>query len=145
MTALMQDVYDQFLDKALEGRQKAGKQMTREDLVKLAGGRIWTGRQAKENGLIDELGSLDDAIAAARAMTDMPSDKEPELLLLPKAKSFLDTFLEDKLGSRAPALHMRQLLREVPELQRKLRTVDGLLQLRGEPVWLTLPYRIDID
>jgi len=69
----------------------------------------------------------------------------PELLLLPRTKSFFDTFLEDKLGSRVPALQMRQLLREVPELQRKLRTVDGLLQLRGEPVWLTLPYRVDID
>ncbi len=145
VTALMQDVYDQFVDKVLEGRKKAGKQMTREELVKLAGGRIWTGRQAKENGLIDELGSLEDAIAAARAMTDMPADKEPELLLLPRAKSFFDTFLEDKLGSRMSAVPMRQLLREVPELQRKLRTVDGLLQLRGEPVWLTLPYRIDIE
>src|SRR5207248_8606359 len=44
MKALMQDVYDQFLDKALAGRHRAGKKMTREQLVKLAGGRVWTGR-----------------------------------------------------------------------------------------------------
>jgi protease-4 len=145
ITALMKDVYDQFLDKALEGRQKAGKKLTRDDLVKLAGGRIWTGRQAKDNGLIDELGGLGDAIAAARALTDLPADKEPELLLLPKSKGFLDSLLEDKLGSRAPALRMRSLLREVPELHRKLRSLDGMFQLRSEPVWLTLPYQIDMD
>jgi protease-4 len=141
MTALMKDVYDQFLDKALEGRKRAGKSMTREQLVELAGGRIWTGRQAKANGLIDELGSLQDAIAAARALTNLPAGKEPELLLLPKSKNFLDTLLEDRLGSRAPALRLPHL---VPELQRRLRGLDGLLQLRGEPVWLRLPYQIEI-
>jgi protease-4 len=145
MTALMKDVYDQFLDKALEGRQKAGKKITRDELVKLAGGRIWTGRQAKANGLIDELGGLGDAIAAARAMTDLPADKEPELLLLPKSKSFLDSLLDDKLGIRSLAPQMRQLLREMPELQRKLRALDGIFQLRSEPVWLTLPYQIEMD
>jgi protease-4 len=145
MTALMKDVYDQFVDKALEGRKKAGKKMTRDQLVDLAGGRVWTGRQAKENGLIDELGSLEDAIAAARALTDLPADKEPELLLLPKSRGFLDALIEDKLGSRAPALQLRSLLRDMPELQRQLRTVDGLMQLRGEPAWLTMPYHVEIE
>ncbi|HWG41781.1 MAG TPA: signal peptide peptidase SppA [Gemmataceae bacterium] len=145
MTALMKDVYDQFLDKALEGRKKAGKKMTRAELVNLAGGRIWTGRQAKENGLIDELGSLDDAVAAARAMTSLPADKEPELLILPKSKGFLDSLIEDKLGTRAPAVQLRYLLRDMPELRRKLRSLDSMLQLRSEPVWLTLPYQIEID
>lgn len=145
MTALMKDIYDQFLDKALEGRKNAGKKMTREQLVNLAGGRIWTGRQAKANGLIDELGTLHDAIVAARALTNLPAGKEPELLLLPKSKNFLDSLLEEKLGSRAPALHMSRVLREVPELQRKLRGLEGMFQLRHEPVWLTLPYRLEIE
>jgi protease-4 len=145
MTALMKDVYDQFLDKALEGRKKAGKKMTRDELVNLAGGRVWTGRQAKENGLIDELGNLEDALAAARAMTDLPADKEPELLVLPKSRGFLDALIEDKLGSRAPAVQLRSLLRDAPELQRKLRALDGLMQLRGEPTWLTLPYQVEIE
>lgn len=145
MTALMKDIYDQFLDKALEGRKNAGKKMTREQLVNLAGGRIWTGRQAKANGLIDELGTLQDAIAAARALTNLPAGKEPELLLLPKSKNFLDSLLEEKFGSRSPTLHMSRMLREVPELQRKLRGLDGMFQLRNEPVWLTMPYRIEIE
>jgi protease-4 len=145
MTALMKDIYDQFLDKALAGRHKAGKSMTREELVKLAGGRIWTGRQAKENGLIDELGTLGDAIEAARKLAKLPAGKEPELLLLPKSKTFLDSFLDEMVSSQTPGMRMRSLVREVPELQRKLRGLDGLFHLRSEPVWLTLPYRIDIE
>ena len=39
------------------------KDMTKAKLLELAGGRVWTGRQAKANGLVDELGTLDDAIA----------------------------------------------------------------------------------
>jgi protease-4 len=145
MTALMKDVYDQFLDKALAGRHKAGKTMTREELVDLAGGRIWTGRQAKQNGLIDELGTLGDALEAARELAKLPAGREPELLLLPKSKSFLDSLLNEMGVIQKPSLRIHSLLREVPELQRKLRGLDGLFQLRGEPVWVTMPYRIDMD
>ena len=44
--------YEQFTNKAVQGRQKAGVKMDREQLLKLAGGRVWTGRQAKECGLV---------------------------------------------------------------------------------------------
>jgi protease-4 len=145
MTSLMHDVYDQFLDKAIQGRKKAGKQMTREQLVKIAGGRVWTGRQALENGLVDELGSLDDAVKAAAKLGNLPSGKEPELLLLPKQKTFLDTFLEKGAdASDRVTLSILPLEREFPELASVLRGVGGMLQLRGEPVWLTMPYQIRI-
>ena len=98
--AMMHDTYDVFLDKALEGRKKAGKDMTREKLVSLAGGRVWTGRQALANGLVDELGTLDDAVAAAWKMAGQPADKEPEILQLPKARNFLDTLMEMKSETR---------------------------------------------
>jgi protease-4 len=146
MSAFMKDVYDQFLDKALEGRKKAGKDMTRDQLEKLAGGRIWTGRQAKANGLIDELGTLEDALAEAKKQAGVPEGKEMDILALPKARSLVETLLDlkgdSKLGS--PELRSLQLLREVPELNRKLSGVEGLLQLRGEPAWLLAPYKIDV-
>jgi protease-4 len=142
MGALMHDTYDQFLDKAVECRKRAGHELPKQELEKLAGGRIWTGRQAKENGLIDELGDLDDAVAAAKKLAGM-EDKEMELLVLPKPRSFLDALMESRADSAAPALELR-LLREMPELSGKLRGVGGLLQLRGEPVWLMEPYRIEV-
>src|SRR5262249_26821992 len=142
MKGLMQDVYDQFVDKALAGRVKAGRKMTRKELLDLAGGRIWTGRQAKENGLVDELGTLQDAIAAAAKLGGLPADKEPDLLLLPKSKGFL----EDLLGSQGDAslAVLLPAIKKVPELTRKLRGVDALLQLRREPVWAVLPFRLEV-
>jgi protease-4 len=150
MTALMRDVYDQFLDKALQGRKKAGKEMTRDDLVKIAGGRVWTGRQALANGLIDELGTLDDAVAAAWKMAGQPADKQPDLLLLPKPKTFLDLIRDGGASeddARAPGLDLAtlRLLRGLPELARKFRPAAALLQLRGDPVWLVSPYHIEIE
>src|SRR5262249_28388456 len=120
MMALLRDVYDQFLTKALAGRDKAGRGMPRAELEKLAGGRVWTGRQAKANGLIDELGTLDDAVACARQMAGMDEDKEPELLILPKTKGFLDSLLDGKAEGRLPLTELRCLpvLRDLPEVRR---------------------------
>jgi protease-4 len=143
MTDLMKDVYDLFLTKALDGRKAAGKQMTRDKLEKdLAGGRIWTGRQAKENGLIDELGTLEDAIAEAAKQAGLPADKEPELLLLPKAKNPLESLLGSLGGAQAHGLKLD--LRQIPQLGEKLRGADALLALKGEPVWVVVPYQVEV-
>ena len=53
VTEMMEDIYDQFTTKAAEGRK-----MPVEKLRELAGGRVYTGRQALENGLVDQLGTL---------------------------------------------------------------------------------------
>jgi protease-4 len=146
ITALMRDIYDQFLDKVVQGRKKAGKEINRDELEKkLAGGRIWTGRQAKANGLVDELGTLNDAIAAAKEQAGVGKDKEMELLILPKPRTFVETLL-DKSGDTQMALPSVELsiLRQVPELTRHLGAAEGFFQLRREPVWAILPYRVEV-
>jgi protease-4 len=55
-----EEVYDSFTTKAAEGRG-----MDLDDLLKVASGRVWSGAQAKERGLVDVLGGLDDAILVA--------------------------------------------------------------------------------
>ena len=127
MSALIEDAYDQFLSKALEGRKKAGKQMTRERLESLAGGHIWTGRQAKENGLIDELGTLEDAIAAAK---DLSGNKgmEMELLILPRPRSFLSELVEKGADEQLSASAARAFLREYPELGRHFQALEPVLK-----------------
>jgi protease-4 len=138
MRTIMEDVYEQFVTKALEGRKQAGKTMTRADIDKLASGRIWTGRQAKENGLVDELGTLADAIAAAKTLAG--TKEELEILPLPKPRSFLDNLLESHLDSRA----LSTLLRDVPGMQKHLRTLDALLRLKGERVLALSPYAFEV-
>lgn len=144
MTALMRETYDQFLDKTLEGRKKSGREMSRADLEKLAGGRVWTGRQAKANGLVDELGTFEDALAAVKEMAGVDKDKEMELLILPKPRNFLDMLLDRKADARMPDLGtaLLSLLKQVPEVKGKLAPLDGLLRLRGEPVWAIMPYAV---
>src|SRR5207245_106714 len=138
--AVMQDIYDQFLDKTLHGRKQAGKDLTRDALVKLAGGHIWSGRQAKANGLVDELGTLDDAVGAAKHLAGLAPDAKTELLLLPKPRTLLDMLLEGKLDAGA-ALASVPL---APELLAKVRGLDAMLRLRGEMVWAVMPYRIEV-
>lgn len=60
--ALIQNIYNQFVNDVAAGRKS---KLTRAQVVKLADGRIYTGEQAKKNGLIDHLGGLHEAIAAA--------------------------------------------------------------------------------
>ncbi|HEX5010586.1 MAG TPA: signal peptide peptidase SppA [Planctomycetota bacterium] len=60
LTRMMNDVYQQFVTKVSEGRR-----LDREQVGTLARGRVWTGRQAVDNGLVDELGGLRDSLALA--------------------------------------------------------------------------------
>lgn len=60
-----------------------------DDLKKIAMGRVWTGRQAKQNGLIDELGGLDRAVEAAKELADIPQDEKVTIVHYPRKKSLV--------------------------------------------------------
>ena len=143
IAAAMQDVYDQFLDKALEGRKANGVQMDKAKLLTLAGGRIWTGRQAKETGLVDALGTLEDAIAEARTLAQIPSGEDVEYLMLPEPGNPLDALLEGKFGLNAGG-DLVSLLKAVPEARVHLRAAENLLRMRGDRAWLVLPLSVRI-
>ncbi|MFC2165980.1 signal peptide peptidase SppA [Acidobacteriota bacterium] len=66
--------------------------MTFEEAEKLAHGRVWTGRQAKANGLVDELGGLDKAVAMAKDLAGIPEEEQVSLLHYPKKKGLLNLF-----------------------------------------------------
>jgi protease-4 len=143
ITATMQDVYDQFLDKALAGRQANGIKMDKARLLTLAGGRIWTGRLAKESGLVDALGTLEEAIAEAKTMAKLPAGEDVEYLILPEPTSPLDRLLEGKFGLSVQS-DLRALVGVVPEAKAHLRAVESLLRIRGERAWLMVPYGVRV-
>ncbi len=66
LQSVVDDTYDQFVDVVAESRE-----MEREKVVKIADGSIFTGRQARELGLVDKLGNLQDAIKIAGEMVGM--------------------------------------------------------------------------
>ncbi|MDR0537862.1 MAG: signal peptide peptidase SppA [Tannerellaceae bacterium] len=91
--ALVEDGYDLFLTRCAEGRK-----MSKEAIDAIAQGRVWTGSQALENGLIDALGGLDDAVAAAAELADL-SEGDYDISYSSGAKDFLLDFIEKQIGN----------------------------------------------
>jgi protease-4 len=133
----MTDVYDTFLSRVLEGRKKAGKEFTKDELKKYAGGRIWTGRTAKEIGLIDEVGTLEDAIAYAKKKANLEGDVE--IWTQPKGKgSFLDSLFDVQVTAK-----LQTLIQRIPGLQKQLQAIDMVTRHPTERLWLLIPYAIN--
>ncbi len=91
-------IYEQFLTKAAEGRGT-----TRDAIHDLAQGRVWTGRQAKERGLIDELGGLGRAIDLAKEAVGIAAADEVELVVFPRPKSLFELLNEGFTVAQAAA------------------------------------------
>jgi protease-4 len=90
----LQAFYDQFVEKVAESRHS-----TPEKIDALAQGRVWTGRQAKQNKLVDELGGLDRAIAIAKQRAKIGADSDVEIVVYPPRKSFYELLSEQFSGS----------------------------------------------
>lgn len=85
----LQAFYDQFVEKVA-----ASRHTTPERIDAVAQGRVWTGRQAKQIGLVDELGGLDRAVAVAKQRAKIPLDAEVELVNFPPKRSFYEIVTE---------------------------------------------------
>ena len=83
-----------------------------DQLEKLAMGRVWTGRQAKENKLIDEVGGLDKAIAVAKELAGIPADQQVTLLHYPKKKGLLETIMSEGGPTTAVRWAVYRFIRE---------------------------------
>jgi protease-4 len=90
--------YDQFIGKVASSRHT-----TPEKIDAVAQGRVWTGQQAKEQGLVDALGGLDAAVAIAKQRAKLAADAEVELVVFPPRKSFYE-LLSNELGGSADRL-----------------------------------------
>jgi protease-4 len=81
----MQATYDLFVSHVAEGRH-----LTAADVDKIGRGRVWTGRQGKEIGLVDEIGGLDKAIEIAKTKAHLDASKSVSLAVYPPKRGFFD-------------------------------------------------------
>jgi protease IV len=130
----LQSFYDQFVEKAAASRHS-----TPEKIDAIAQGRVWTGRQGKQNGLVDDLGGLDRAVSIAKQRAKIAADADVELIVYPPRKSFYELVSEQLSGS-GESLAVRAWLTEnlsSGELE-ALRIVRGPFAMfrRGEPLAL---------
>jgi len=108
----VQAFYAQFVSKVAEGRRRP-----RADVERVAEGRVWTGAQALEAGLVDRLGGLDDAVDLAKARAGLPAGEEIEVRSLDAPRGWpasLASGLDAVAGEPGP---MAAALGRLPELQ----------------------------
>jgi protease-4 len=129
----LQDFYNNFLDKVATSRHT-----TRDEIDAVAQGRVWTGAQAREHGLVDVLGGLDTAIEVAKQRAKIPADEDVELVSYPARRSLYETLTEQFRGDAG--LGIWNLLAGGNE-GRALAALTAPARLfrRGEPLAL-MPY-----
>lgn len=86
--ATLDAIYEGFLQRVMEGRH-----LTHAQAEAVAEGRVWTGRQAKENGLVDALGGLSDAVTLAKKLAKVDDKTQTPVVVFPPPKSTLEEFI----------------------------------------------------
>lgn len=107
LQSVIDDTYNQFVDAVKEGRG-----LEREKILELADGRVFTGRQAKELGLIDELGDIEDAVKIAGKMGNIEGIPKT-IKERPKKVGFFDILTQSFKG----ITNLRNNENLLPELQ----------------------------
>jgi protease IV len=139
-------VYDEFV-----GHVAGGRGMDREAVHEVARGRVWTGRDAAERGLVDVLGGYPAAIDQARELAGLAPDAAVELRRFPADRSFLELLMEEArggsdaggLGSGAPAVGawatVGHVVRGAARVLAVLGRDDGAAPVRTEMRPLRIP------
>jgi protease-4 len=127
------DFYDNFKERVAQGRN-----MTVAQVDSVGQGRVWTGTDAQQLGLVDELGGLEDAIAHAAELAGMSDYRTLEL---PEQKEFYEQLLED-LNAQASTWAARQWLGEDAEL---LRRFEQVKQAKGRSgILARMPFDLEV-
>jgi len=138
MTLIQQgvdDIYDLFKTRVAEGRK-----MTKEQVNVIGRGRVWTGRDAKRIGLVDELGGLKDAIAYAAKKAGI---KEVKPLYYPLIKTDQLADLLEQLGDEnqtAVSISSTQLPNAVIKYYKQLKSLEDI-----QGIQMRLPYEFVIE
>ena len=121
--------YDYFITKAAEGRK-----VSKDEIDRIGKGRVWTGSQALELGLVDEMGGLSRAIAIAKELAGIPDKDAVRLVVLPRKVSLWDMVT----GRRVVRMETK-----LPPLADKIVATLSLLD-RNVP-WALMPFWLPTD
>jgi protease-4 len=108
----------------------AGRKMTVEAVDKVGKGRVWSGAQAKQLGLVDELGGLDRAIEVAKDLAHIPAGESVRIERYPREKTFLQQLLERE----------KDQFNESESVESFLHHIVGQM----EPIQARIPYELHI-
>ena len=136
--------YDDFTSKVAKGRKK---EQTYIDSI--GQGRVWTGQQGKERGLVDEYGGLDKAIEVAKQLANIPADKSIQRVILPHPPGFFEQLTsgggEDDADAKVKTKEQEAILATLPEgLRHAFRYAQMLDRAKNGEVMLLLPFDLRI-
>lgn len=134
--------FNNFLPKVATGRGK-----TQEEINTIGQGRVWTGTQAKANGLIDEFGGLEKAIEIAKGLAGLPADKDVKRVVLPAPRPFFETLMGDpeETQTSAEAKAQQALMESLPaDVRKAFRYASIFDQMKRGEAMLMLPFELEI-
>jgi protease IV len=110
--------YDDFIGKVAKGRSK-----DKTYIDSIGQGRVWTGSQGRDKGLVDEFGGLEKAIELAKAQAKIPAEKSIERVVRPQPPTFFEQLLsggdDGSEESNVQAKQKAALLATMPEDMRR--------------------------
>ena len=135
---ILQRIADQYYANFIE-LVATSRQMSPEEAERVGGGRVWPGSLAQEHGLVDELGSLENAIEKAADLAALKGAYT--VSYYPTAPA--STWLEDVRSAWKNAKHKMLVGNTCNEMAPYLKSIQKLYAMRGIQEWL--PYDIEID
>jgi protease-4 len=103
------DSYRDFLEKVATARHRKV-----DDIEPVAQGRVWLGSQAKDHGLVDQLGGIDTAIDLLKQKAGIPASENVSVLLYPAKESYLDVLLRQHSGDSMLEARLREVAGRMP-------------------------------
>ena len=133
--------HDSFIPKVAKGRNK-----TNEEANTLGQGRVWTGTQAKANGLIDEFGGLEKAIDIAKELANLPADKDVRRVVFPAPRPFLEEYFgSEETQVSADQKAQAAIIQALPaDIRRAFRYVGLFDRMKNGDTMLMMPFELNI-
>jgi protease-4 len=133
--------YDDFVPKVSRGRGKSV-----EEIDSIGQGHVWTGAQAKQNGLIDEFGGFEKAVEVAKQLANISADKTVRRVVFPAPRPFIETWLnsdEEEASTKMQA--QKVVIDALPEDARRMFRFSSMFeQMKNGDAMTILPYDLVI-
>jgi len=118
--AWLDRIYVDFTGKVADGRK-----LPKEKVLEIAKGRIWSGQDAKNLGLVDELGGYDTALKLAKQAANIPESDDVKIVVFPHPKTFLEALMQrhgaDNSDKEAVGQTLTRILQDVQPVARELK------------------------
>ncbi len=131
-------IYERFITKVAESRD-----LPKSKVQEIAQGRVWSGLDAQEIGLVDELGGIEDAIIAAAEVAELEDDWK--LVEYPKSRTLEERIFKNLSGTKVTESLPKPdpLTQEFLKLQKELTALQAMNDSRG--IYTRLPFNFHID